>query len=353
MLNCFSFNRKNAIGQSHIQPDLDKEYEDKIWEHIKSALGKEQKPRRIVRVGLKAASAALLIGAAGSLYFSLFHSCANSQFYSAAEIRNLANAENVPGFYIENEAHKRVFLQTTARSRTFNFQGQSIRMNSDTIFFNGEKPSNELLSIHAPQQKVIYVSMNDSTRIVLNSNAKIAFNSDYQKNKRCVALNGEALFEVTHKEQNPFVVYTSNDSVKDIGTKFIISNQAADSVFRAIIMEGEIEIRSNQYTAGDLVKVNNKKQEVSHSKVKDYSNYRFWASTCFHFDKENIDSVVESIAQWYGKKVKWNIHLNQTFSGDIPKNISYTAVEEILNEISDYSVKDSTNYLIVNPKIKI
>lgn len=63
----------------------------------------------------------------------------------------------------------------------------------------------------------------DGTTIVLNSCTKITYPSKFKDTTRVVTLEGEAYFSVASDAEKPFIVKTSNLSVRVLGTKFNIS----------------------------------------------------------------------------------------------------------------------------------
>ncbi|MDP3431866.1 MAG: FecR family protein, partial [Bacteroidota bacterium] len=74
----------------------------------------------------------------------------------------------------------------------------------------------------APRGQKSQIVLADGTKVWLNSDTKIRYPGNFSKNQRDVYLDGEAFFEVSKNEHQPFVVHTSGVNVKVFGTKFIV-----------------------------------------------------------------------------------------------------------------------------------
>jgi transmembrane sensor len=60
--------------------------------------------------------------------------------------------------------------------------------------------------------------------------------------QRKVELEGEAYFEVTHRNKSNFVVEVADMEVKVLGTKFNVSAYTDDSFTDVVLAEGKVEI---------------------------------------------------------------------------------------------------------------
>ena len=62
--------------------------------------------------------------------------------------------------------------------------------------------------------------LSDGTKIWLNSQSKLIYPTQFSDKERNVRLEGEAFFDVAHKEHLPFVVHSPLLAIKVLGTKF-------------------------------------------------------------------------------------------------------------------------------------
>lgn len=82
-------------------------------------------------------------------------------------------------------------------------------------------------------------TLDDGTRIALNTNTGLSVS--YTRHARSVALDhGEAMFEVAHNAQRPFIVTAGDKAVRAIGTKFIVRRSGSD--VSVTLIEGKVAI---------------------------------------------------------------------------------------------------------------
>jgi transmembrane sensor len=79
----------------------------------------------------------------------------------------------------------------------------------------------------------------DGTRIILNT--QTALQVRYSRQRREVTLqHGEAMFDVVHEAEHPFVVTTGEGSVTDLGTQFLVRNE--DGMATVTLLHGLVEV---------------------------------------------------------------------------------------------------------------
>jgi len=72
-------------------------------------------------------------------------------------------------------------------------------------------------------------AMSDGSRVILNTNTQVSI--DYSSQLRVARMKGEALYEIVHNAQRPFLVCVDDTlSVVDLGTSFSVKQQSATRV---------------------------------------------------------------------------------------------------------------------------
>ena len=74
--------------------------------------------------------------------------------------------------------------------------------------------------VEVPKGQRASLMLSDGTKIWLNSQSKLIYPTQFSDKERNVRLEGEAFFEVSHKEHLPFVVHSPLLAIKVLGTKF-------------------------------------------------------------------------------------------------------------------------------------
>ena len=97
------------------------------------------------------------------------------------------------------------------------------------------------INYSAPNGEMMVVTLPDNSRVTLNSGTSISYNRLFNYIDRDVSLQGEAFFEV-EKDELPFIVHTSNASVKVLGTAFNIRSwsQELDKETSVVLTEGSL-----------------------------------------------------------------------------------------------------------------
>ena len=81
-------------------------------------------------------------------------------------------------------------------------------------------PRNEMIEVSVAYGEQKRLILPDSSEVWLNAGSSILYPETFAKNKRQVILNGEAYFSVKKDTVSPFIVETSQLSVKVLGTRF-------------------------------------------------------------------------------------------------------------------------------------
>ncbi len=110
---------------------------------------------------------------------------------------------------------------------------------TSTVFPRGEKISVE----NGTKKKVI---LPDSTVVWLNAGSTLTYNGGFGKENRMVWLSGEGCFDVAKDASLPFKVYTSDITVKVLGTVFNIRAYQDESKVQTTLLSGKIQVLLDQ-----------------------------------------------------------------------------------------------------------
>ena len=107
------------------------------------------------------------------------------------------------------------------------------------------KPETVQMTASAANGQTRTVYLPDSTKVVLNSGSVLFYPSDFSDNERRVCLSGEAVFDVTADKDRPFLVSTSDITVKVFGTLFDVQAYPEDPMVSASLSRGSVGIFRN------------------------------------------------------------------------------------------------------------
>ena len=159
--------------------------------------------------------------------------------------------------------------------------------------------------IHAPMGSRISFKLPDGTVGWLNSGSSLAYSLPFINNRK-VALDGEAWFDVTHNEKNPFEISAGNSRVKVLGTSFNVSAYKGTQYIEVVLQQGKVEFYPGNLSQKEVMApsqklvMNNGKIEVS---ITDPSKYKSWTDGKLVFKGDDMAEVAARIERWYNVKV--------------------------------------------------
>lgn len=176
----------------------------------------------------------------------------------------------------------------------------------------------------------------DKSEVWLNASSSIKFPASFASAKfREVELTGEAYFEIAKDKAHPFIVKTSHQEVKVLGTHFNINSYPEHNTTVTTLLEGSVYV-SSHVEQGKTIKPGEQSIVKSGQHIivapADIKNVMAWKNGYFRFRNESIEEVMAKISRWYNIEVIYKGKASdEKFNGNISqhKNIS-----EVLNMLS-------------------
>jgi transmembrane sensor len=166
----------------------------------------------------------------------------------------------------------------------------------------------------APRGQKSQIVLSDGTKVWLNSDTKIKYPGNFSKNQRDVYLDGEAFFEVSKNERQPFVVHTSGVNVKVLGTKFNVKAYSDENQIETSLFEGRVNLLMNNSSDETIEKEVKPGQSFAYSKTdRQLVLNRFpqdeingWKKNQLIFKDDTFSHLVRKIERWYDVKVTYD-----------------------------------------------
>ncbi len=99
--------------------------------------------------------------------------------------------------------------------------------------------------------KVMKVTLPDSSTIWLNAGSEVSYPKDFHRQKtRAIQLTGEAFFEVTHNEKQPFVVESGKLKTIVYGTSFNVSSYKHNQQSSVTVKTGKVGVLLREDSLG-------------------------------------------------------------------------------------------------------
>lgn len=156
--------------------------------------------------------------------------------------------------------------------------------------------SDRMAVVEVPAGQHIRMTLEDGTSVWLNAGTRLEYPVIFDRKLRQVQVSGEAIFEVTHNANQPFVVKTFASEIEVLGTKFDVRADETRNLFSTTLMEGSIKVKnlSNPSDAllmkpNDMVTLVN--GQFCKSKVQDFADM-CWTEGLIHLKSMPFDELM-------------------------------------------------------------
>ncbi len=261
-----------------------------------------------------------------------------------------------------------------------------ISFGSAYLFFN--KKYNATITcneINVPKGSKTYLTLNDGSKIWLNSMSKLTYPGKFNTTYREVFLEGEAYFKIAKDKNIPFYVRTSDLDIKVLGTSFNIKSYKNEGTIEATLESGSISIfrkgqdgktkhivlkpdqRLTFVKSEGRILVDNIKKMLKNDKYADTAQtnsrrkeklylaenintklYTAWKDNKLIFVNESFESLAVRMERWYNVRIE--------ITGDKLKQYRFTGTfekETIEQALKALQITTKFEYSIDHNKITI
>ncbi len=183
---------------------------------------------------------------------------------------------------------------------------------------------NVMNTMTVPRGGQYAVTLSDGTRVWLNSQSSLTYPEVFTGPERKVVLSGEAYFEVSQNEQQPFTVQTDRATVHVLGTSFNMSAYADETSLKATLVQGAIRLSdasaSTLLAPGEQGLINKGLTGIQKKRVNIEQEIA-WKAGYFVFRNSSIQDIMRQVSRWYDVEVEYRGQPPiGTFGGTYSKN---------------------------------
>lgn len=188
-----------------------------------------------------------------------------------------------------------------------------------------------------PKRHLHDITLEDGSRIWLNSDSRLKFPVVFGSGERRVELEGEAYFEIAQDSLRPFIVEAEGQTATVLGTKFNISAYGESGSVVTALVEGLLCVATTDgsgmvvLTPGQQSNVDRLSGTLTHGQA-DLGGALAWKNGLINIDKMNLDEALRVVARRYDVEFDFSDPQLRDirFRGTIP---AYRSVEEVLDAI--------------------
>ncbi len=255
-------------------------------------------------------------------------------------------------------------LNIAEDNTTINYSntGQKVTIGNNKEIDQETSKNNKTLynTLLVPYGKRSKIKLSDGSIVWLNSGSKLVYPSVFNGDKRELYLEGEAIFDVTHNKNKPFIVISENQEIEVLGTVFGVTNYKDENALNTVLKSGSVQISYNNSSSShlhnDKMKISpgtkasyNKKTKSMVSEKVNVDHYFSWRDGVFIFKNNDLKHITNRISRYYNLKIEIaNDDLaKETFSGYLDLN------EDIDKVIQNIKASTNMNYTLIEDRIII
>lgn len=173
------------------------------------------------------------------------------------------------------------------------------------------------------------IMLPDSSVIMLNENSYLSVSSDFDAHHRQVAITGEGFFQIRHDEKHPFLVKTTQYTIRVLGTTFNVRSYPGKDSTETTLLTGNIEIieapdskvrskvvlRPNekfilhsadvQGPTGIAVISNGRVAKPVMDTVTHHLLETSWARRKIEIKDQSLGDIAQQLQAWYGIRIRF------------------------------------------------
>jgi len=249
---------------------------------------------------------------------------------------------------------RKIILSDATAGRLAQEEGVTISKTADgqiVYEIKGAADANLVNRLTTAKGETYQVKLPDGTLVALNAASSLKYTTAMVSNgQRVVELTGEGYFEVAKDKAHPFIVKTSGQEIKVLGTHFNVNAYEDEETLRTTLLEGSVQVSFQGHKSvlkpGEQAIVKNNNIHVADADVEAAVA---WKNGEFVFTGQSITEVMNILSRWYNVEVEFKgPKTNERFESSLPKDKDITEVLELLELTNTVHFKIEGRKIIVS-----
>jgi Fe2+-dicitrate sensor, membrane component len=188
-------------------------------------------------------------------------------------------------------------------------------------------------TVATPKGGQYHIVLSDGTGVWLNAASSIRFPVAFTGKERVVDLNGEAYFEVTKNQRQPFTVNVNGSAIEVLGTHFNVNAYNDENAIQTTLLEGKVKVVNKQTSA--ILQPGQQAEYTQDApisvKTVDTEAAIAWKNGLFWFDNVDLRTIMRQLERWYQVDVEFKGAIpTRRFAGQVSRTAGLTQVLKIL-----------------------
>lgn len=199
------------------------------------------------------------------------------------------------------------------------------------------------------------ITLPDGTNVILNAKSQLVYPEEFSGDCRQVFLSGEALFDVTHDKDRPFIVNVSDYRIEVLGTVFNVSDYLDDNISHVYLKEGRIRLVFEDHESMLLDRNQGIVYDKSSGEIKKTQgtgdSCMDWSRDMISFHGADIFEIIKTAERRFNVDISCADHPKYTSARITATFDSCDDIRALLNVLKrlipemEYTIEDSHIYL--------
>ena len=162
--------------------------------------------------------------------------------------------------------------------------------------------------LRVPDGETRRLELSDGTRLRLSPGSRITWPECFRDSTRRIFLDGEAVLQVAHDPEHPFIVQAGDMQVNVLGTTFSIKSYGTNDCEEVLLMEGSVRLKladgkSVTMHPGNVVQYDRRSGQVSIDNF-DVSTFKsFDDGESIHFFNMTLSDIAADLQRMFGTRI--------------------------------------------------
>lgn len=208
--------------------------------------------------------------------------------------------------------------------------------------------------LSAPPGQRVQLKLADGSTVWLKAGSTLRYPASFTGNTRELYLRGEGYFDVTHRDNQPFLVHTGSVTTKVLGTAFNI--QVSDQQLTVAVVNGKVSVAEGNTALGiivanQLLEYHPQSKQVA---LRDTiaGNMVAWTKGELILDNVTMEEAAVTIGKWYNVEILFtNPELKKSrFSFSFLQGANIEEVMNMICQLNGFSYNIEGNIITISKK---
>ena len=210
--------------------------------------------------------------------------------------------------------------------------------------------SSNLKSYTVPSREFIQFTLEDGTKVWLNSKSTLTYDTLFSNNERLVTLDGEAFFDVASDVNKPFKVKIGDYVIEVTGTEFNVNSY---DHFETSLLSGSVTIKNEKSGNSINLKPMESVREIDNVFIVSPVNENdlLWKKGILSINDKTIDEIIPILERYY--EIQFVVEnkkfdMNKKYTGKFRIEDGVEQILQILQIQNNISYRIEDDFIILN-----